>query len=506
MCANRLADAGFDVTVFESSEHAGGGVSSGEDTIPGFVHDRCAGFFPLTAASPAFRGLKLERHGLQWVTPSVAMAHPFLDGSVIALHRSLEETVSGLDVACPGAGAAWHALAVTLLREQRDVCETALHTFPPVLPALRLTLRLRRQILEIARLLISSAASVGRELFGDPAPTAWLCGSLAHSDLSPGAAGGAAFALVLNWLGHVVGWPLPQGGAGQLSTAMVGRLEAAGGIVRCNATVQAIVSQGGRVRAIRLATGEEIEIGVVVAAISARPLAGMLSADALPSRIMRRLEGWRYGLGTFKLDWALSEPVAWTAQLARQAGVVHVGDTVDAFFEAFHAAGAGRLPRTPALVVGQQSLHDPSRARSGGHTLYAYSRLPVTLTDDDAVIDRIEQRIEAFAPGFRDTILARRHMSPRMFEAANPSMVGGDLAGGSLELDQQLIFRPGPELVRHRTPLRGLYVASASVHPGAGVHGVPGAGAAAAVVADHHLFGRALLGARTLSGTLLLPD
>jgi phytoene dehydrogenase-like protein len=245
------------------------------------------------------------------------------------------------------------------------------------------------------------------------------------------------------------------------------------------------------VSGVSLSGGEQLPADAVVATISARPLAALLPDEALPHRLLGRLRGWRYGLGTFKVDWALSEPVPWAAAEARTAAVVHLGDTVDAYFDAAHDSAVGRVPATPPLVVGQQSLHDATRAPEGRHTLYAYTRLPQRYADDDdAVAELIEQRIEAFAPGFSRRVLARHHRSPAQIERDNPSLVGGDIAGGSMELDQQLVFRPAPELVRHRTPLRGVYVASSSVHPGAGVHGVQGAGAAEALRFDTSRRGR----------------
>jgi phytoene dehydrogenase-like protein len=485
VCAIHLAAAGFDTTVLEQAPSPGGGISSSEDTLPGFVHDRCAGFFPLAAESPAIRGLALERHGLEWIDPEVPMVHPFSDGTSIELRRDLDATVAGLDRAVPGAGAAWRSVAAPLLAHEQLVRRAALNTFPPLVPGLRLALKLRRRSLELGRLMLGSAANLGRELFDHPAPTAWLCGSVAHSDLTPGSAGGAAFAFALNWLGHAVGWPIPRGGAGSLPTAMIAKLAANGGRVRCGARVERILCPAGRVAGVRLAGGEELAGDVVVATVSAGPFAAMLPDGALPARLTGRLARWRYGLGTFKLDWALEGPVPWTAAEARRAAVVHLGDTVEAFFRSAQESGLGRVPAAPAMVVGQQSLHDPTRAPAGRHTLYAYARVPQRYEEDDeAVADLLEARIESFAPGFRKLVLGRSFRSPAQLEAENPSLVGGDLGGGSLELDQQLIFRPAPELVRHRTPVRGLYLGSASVHPGAGVHGVPGAGAAAAVLTD----------------------
>lgn len=485
LCAIRLAAAGLEVTVLEQAAHAGGGVSSSEATIPGFVHDLCAGFFPLTAASPAFARLGLERHGLEWINPPVPMAHPFGDGTAIALHRDVGATAASLERAATGAGRAWEGFVAPLLEQGQLVARTALRTFPPVVPGLMLALKLRRQSFEIARLMLGSVSNLGRELFDHPAPTAWLCGSAAHSDLAPGDAGGAAFGFALNWLGHFVGWPIPRGGAGRLPEAMVARLAEAGGGVRCGAPVERILSRAGRVSGVRLAGGEDVAGDVVVATISAGRLGQLLPDDALPERLLRRLRRWRYGLGTFKVDWALSGPVPWTAREPREAAVVHVGDTVEAYFRSAQASELDAMPRAPAMVVGQQSLHDRSRAPEGGHTLYAYARVASSPdVDEERMAERMEARIETFAPGFRGLILGRSQRSPARLERDNPSFVGGDLGGGSFELDQQLVFRPAPELVRHRTPLRGLYVGSSSVHPGAGVHGVPGAGAAAAVIAD----------------------
>jgi phytoene dehydrogenase-like protein len=230
-----------------------------------------------------------------------------------------------------------------------------------------------------------------------------------------------------------------------------------------------------------LSSGEELGAEAVVATITARPLADMLPDDALSGRLMRRLHGWRYGLGTFKLDLALAGPVPWGSDEVAQAGVVHVADTLEAQFRASHEAGAGLMPREPSLVVGQHSTHAPP----GKHTLYAYTRVPqqADLAEDE-MADVVESRLERFAPGFRELVLARSARSPARLEEENPSMVGGDLGGGSYEIDQQLVFRPALEFLRYRTPFRGLYVASSSIHPGGGVHGTCGAGAARAVLED----------------------
>jgi phytoene dehydrogenase-like protein len=491
VCAARLAAAGVEVTVLEQAERPGGAVASDVATLPGFVHDSCAGFFPLTLASPAFDGLGV-RERLTWVNPDVAMAHPFADGTAIALHRDLAATVEGLEAAAGGAGRAWGELMGPLLARRDHVVRAALTpAFPPVRDGLALALALRRDGVELARRLLASSATVGREVLGDERCAAWFSGSAMHADLSPGAAGGAALALGLKFLAHAVGWGFPRGGAGALTDALVARVRELGGEIRCGAAVESVTRRAGRVSGVRLRDGEHVPARAAVLAVSARPLLAMLPAGVFGPRLTARLRTWRYGLGTLKVDYALAGPVPWTAPAARAAGVVHVGGTLGSLFRAAHEAGEGRTPAEPALVVGQHSLHDDSRAPAGRHTLYVYTHVPQRLdVDPTEVADRVERRLEAFAPGFRRLVLARTVRSPADLERENPSLVGGDLAGGSCELDQQFVFRPAPELFRGRTPLPGLYVAGGSVHPGPGVHGASGAAAARALLADRSPAGR----------------
>lgn len=485
VCAIRLARAGLDVTVLERDAQPGGHVRSSQETLPGFVHDLGAGFFPLTLASPAFRDLPLTGLGIEWESPPIAMAHPFLEGGAIALHRDLDATADSLDSGSPGAGAAWRSFVARLLPHRDALVAAILGRFPPLGAGLHLLRALRLDAVDLGRGMVSSAATFGLDLLGDRRAAAWLSGSALHSDLTPGSAVGAGFAFGLGFLGHLVGWPFPRGGAGRISDALVERLTGLGGRLRCDASVARILVHRGRASGVALTSGEEISADAVVATVTARPLAAMLPEDALPGRLMRRLRRWRYGLGTFKLDLALAGPVPWESGEARQAGVVHVADTLESQFRAAYEAGLGRMPREPTVVVGQQSLHDPGRAPPGRHTLYAYARVPQRPdVDADAMADAVEARIERFAPGFRDLIIGRAARSPERLERENPSMVGGDLGGGSYEIDQQLVFRPAPSLLRYRTPLRGLYVASSSVHPGGGVHGTCGAGAARAILED----------------------
>ena len=365
LCAGTLAQAGWEVTVLEQAPHPGGAVHSAQGPQPGFVADPCAGFFPLTRASPAFGGIDLEGLGVEWVEPPIAMVHPLPEGRSIALHRELEPTVASLEAVRPGAGRAWAALAAPLLRHQQLVRRTVLAPLPPVAPALALGLRLRRGGLELVRLMAGSAADLGRGVLGGDEPAAWLGGSAAHSDLAPDAAGSAAIAFSLHLLGHMVGWPFPRGGAGRIADALVRRLTLAGGTVRCGSAVERIESTGGRVRGVVLADGATLAAEAVVATVSVAPLLRLLGPEALPRPLDEELRRWRYGLGTFKVDFALSGPVPWSSEDARQAAVVHVGGTVGEQVDAARAAGRGEVPRRPSLVVGQHSLHDDTRAPPG---------------------------------------------------------------------------------------------------------------------------------------------
>ncbi len=486
VCAIHLAAAGVDVLVLEQAMRPGGATSSSARTLPGHVHDDHAAFLPMTVASPAMRELDLEAEGVRWITPPTVMAHPFEDGSAIALRRGVDETAASLGGA---SGAGWRRAMDELLPHADTLVQSILAPLPPLLPPLRLAAALRRDGLDWLRRSLGSIEAMGLELFdGDRRATAWLSGSAQHSGLPPSTAGSGAFGLLLQVLGHACGWPLPAGGMGTVVDALVSRAEREGARIRCNADVERILLARGRVRGIQLASGEQLPADAVVTTVSAGPLVRLLEPGALPGRLERRLRSWRYGTGAFKLDYALSGPVPWTAAEAREAGVVHVAGELEALSAAAEAGALGHVPQRPALVVGQQSLHDPSRAPAGCHTLYVYAHVPSRhALDDEEVAARVEQQLERFAPGFSALVCARALRSPAATEAENPSMVGGDLGGGTMELDQQLVFRPAPELARYRTPIRGLYVAGASTHPGGAVHGMSGRSAARALLADRRL-------------------
>jgi phytoene dehydrogenase-like protein len=486
VCAAELAARGVRVTVVEQAPRPGGGLTSVESTLPGFVHDHCAGFLPVTRASPAMLAQPLERYGVEWIVPERSMTHPFADGTAIALDHDLDSTAASLNATHSGAGDAWRRLIASVRPHAGAFTGSVFRRLPPVVPALRLAAGLGGDLPEFARRSIGSAQAFGEDLFGAERPTAWFAGAAMHSGLEPRAAASGAFGFMLMLLGHVTAWPFPRGGAQRVTDALVAHAGALGATVRTDAPVTRVMVRGGRAAGVVLRDGEEIAADAVVATVTAHPLAAMLPDDALPERTFRRLRRWRYGTGVFKVDFALDGPVPWSAEEPRTSAVVHVAGELSDLSRAAQEGNRGVTPERPSLVVGQHSLFDATRAPAGKHTLYTYAHVPPSGRDvgDDELAGRIEEQLERFAPGFRRIVLARHVRPPERLERENPSMVGGDLAGGSFEIDQQLVFRPTPELSRYRAPLRGLYVGSASVHPGGAIHGVPGYEAAHALLRD----------------------
>jgi phytoene dehydrogenase-like protein len=484
--AIRLAEAGRPVTVLEAADRPGGAVRTEELTLPGFRHDTFSAVYPAGAASPVFARMPLERHGLRWIHPEACYAHPLPGGRAVALFGDLDRTAASLDAVHAGDGERWSEFIEPMIEGFEAIGATMLGAFPPVAGAGALLRELG--VLGAARfaaLLPMPADRLARRLFAGGGSRAWLFGSAAHGDVPMAGAGSAIAGVYLNLLGHAVGWPSPAGGAQRLTDALVGYLRELGGVIRTGATVESIEPARGLVAGVRLAGGERIAAGLIVADVMPHALAH-LAGDALPAGYRSLLRRYRYGLATVKVDWALEGPIPWEAAEARAAGTVHVAggedDAVRAIADSNH-----RLPDRPFLLVGQQSLADPSRAPAGKHTAWAYTHGPRTGVDWGVAIgplvERVEAQVERFAPGFRERILARHVLSPADLERRDRNLVGGDVGGGSYRL-RQVVFRPVPRLSPYRTPLRGLYLGSAAAFPGGAVHGVPGDAAARAALAD----------------------
>jgi phytoene dehydrogenase-like protein len=506
--ANHLADHGWSVTVLEANEEPGGAVRSGEITRPGFISDLFSAFYPLAVSSPALVELELEKWGLTWRQSPLVLAHPLPDGRCATLSTDLGRTAANMDTFAPGDGDRWRKMIADWERISGPLLDAFLGPFPPVRAATTLAARLGPSgLLHFARHALLPVRRMGEELFAGEGGRLLLGGSAGHADLSPEAAASGLYGWLLSCLGQTHGFPVPQGGAGQLTAAMVRRLEARGGRVVCGARVERVVIRSGRAVAVRTEAGDEIDADRAVLADVAAPhlFLNLVGPDHLPSRLMDDLARFQWDMSTVKVDWALSRPVPWSAPEAGDAGTVHIADDFDNFTEFAAHLAMGLLPARPFLLFGQQSKADPGRSPEGTETAWAYTHVPRIIrgdaagqihvhgrSDQDAwigqMVERIEDRIEGFAPGFKDSIIGRHCFGPHNLEGADSNLDLGAINGGTSQLHQQLVFRPVPNTGRPSTPIGNLFLASSSAHPGGGVHGSCGANAAhAALAADRQL-------------------
>jgi phytoene dehydrogenase-like protein len=471
-----LARYGWRVLVLETQRRPGGAVYSEPLTLPGFLHDVGAAFFPFADDSPAFRFLDLQGAGLRWVNAPRESCHPAGDG-VVAISRDIDQSVASF-----GAdGPAWLKLARWQEKMGSRLAEAILAPLPALRPAWKLGVG---NLLRLARIGLASPAGFSRRWFRSEAARRVIPGLALHVDLGPDDFSGAGLGLVLALLASRTGFRIPVGGAKAITEALLVRLQQFHGEIRVGTPVTGVVVRQGRAVAVRTAGGEEIPAQAILADVGPPALEKLVAGGAMSWWLRSRLKRFRYGWGTFKVDWALRGPVPWLHGEARESAVVHAGDSLADLSTFTRQVRAGRLPTRPYLVIGQQSLVDSQRAPAGEHTLWAYSHVPANPLPGgwrqhrEAFADRIEQRIEGLAPGFREQIRARAVVAPPDLEAMDENLVGGDLGGGSAHFDQQLFFRPAFPYFRHDMGIRGLYLASASTHPGAGVHGACGYNAA----------------------------
>jgi len=430
-----LARAGHPVTVYEAAAEIGGGARSAELTLAGFVHDVCSAVHPMAASSPCFEQFPLARFGLEWIEPPSPLAHPLDDGTAIMLERSLDATCYGLGP----DGAAWNSLMGPLAgawpRLRHDLLAPMPHL--PRHPWLMAKFGMRA---------LMPARSLAQRRFRGPRARALFAGLAAHSVLPLEEPLSAAIALVLGAVAHAAGWPIPRGGAGRISDALAGYLGSLGGRIVTGSLVTALP-----------------DAPIVMCDVGPRQFLA-LAGERLPAGYRRALERYRYGPGVFKMDWALDAPIPWHASACARAATVHLGGTLEEI-----AAWEARFQGRPFVLLAQPSLFDPTRAPAGKHTAWAYCHVPNGSTDDMA--DAIESQIERFAPGFRGRILARSVLTPDALERRNPNLVGGDIAGGAMNLRQ---FFLRPTRLHYRTPLAGVYLCSSSTPPGGAVHGMCG--------------------------------
>jgi phytoene dehydrogenase-like protein len=483
-----LADAGWDVVVLEEQPRAGGAIFSDRTLHPDYVTDWFSAFYPLGAASPVLSALDLDRCGLRWSHAPAVLAHVLPDDRCALMSRDVDATAASLDTFAAGDGAAWIGLVEQFERMREPFLNALFTPFPPVRAGLTLARGMGvADLLRFARFALQPVRRAGEELFNGEGGPLLLAGNALHTDLPPEASAGAAYGWLLAMLGQTVGFPVPVGGSSGIVDALINRLKAAGGEVRLNAPVRRLDVVGGQVRGVHTADGEHIATRTVLADVAAPFLFDtLIGADHLPARLMADLRHFQWDSPTMKIDWALSAPIAWTATDARRAGTIHLGADMNGLTRYAGDLATRVLPRDPFLLLGQMTTSDPSRSPAGTESAWAYTHVPDGTEYTPEVVaehvERVEAVIEARAPGFRRSVLARRVQSPADLQNADGNLVGGAVGGGTANIHQQLFFRPVPGLGRPETPVDGVYLASAAAHPGGGVHGAPGANAARAAL------------------------
>jgi phytoene dehydrogenase-like protein len=446
-----LARAGRSVRVLEAEPTIGGGARSAELTLPGFVHDVCSAIHPFAVASPFFRTLPLAEHGLEWIEPPAMLAHPLDNAPPAVIYRAVDRTAAALDRDA---------------RAYRRVVGGVVENWPRLEAAVLGPFRMPRHPLAVARFGLAALQSAERaaRAFATDRACALFSGIAAHGMMPLDKRPTAAFGLVLAAMAHVAGWVVPRGGTQRISDALAGYLRSLGGEIVTGARVDSI-------RALPPARA-------VLCDLSPRPLL-RIAGDRLPLWYRRKLERYRYGMGVFKVDWALDAPIPWRDADCRSAATVHLGGAAGEIARSERDAWEGRVADRPFVLLTQPSLFDPARAPDGRHTAWAYCHVPHA--SDADMLPRIEAQIERFAPGFRERVLARSVMRPADLERRNANLVGGDIAAGVTSLGQ-LFTRPTWRT--YATPAKGLYICSASTPPGVGVHGMCGYHAAKLALAQ----------------------
>lgn len=440
-----LAQRGLSVLIVEAASTVGGGMRSAEITLPGFVHDVCSTIHPLAIASPFFQTLPLRDFGLEFVQPPASLAHALDDGTAVMLKKSVEETADAL-----GADRANYVKIVEILARNFDALAPDLLAplrFPRNNPFLMAAFGLRA---------FNSAEKFVDQYFGEARARAFFAGNAAHSMIPLEDTPSAAFGLVLLLAGHAVGWGFPKGGSRKIAAALSDYFLSLGGKVETGAEVKNV--------------DELPSSRVVLFDLTPRQII-KIAGHRLPDAYRKRLEKFAYGSGVFKMDFALSEPIPWTAKECFEAATVHIGGTFEEIAASERAQTEGKISEKPFVLVAQTSLFDATRAPEGKHTAWAYCHVPNNSPVD--MSERIENQIERFAPGFRDCILAKATKNAPQMERWNANYIGGDINGGAGILSQ-LFTRPVAKINPYAMPTKGFYICSSSTPPGGGVHGMCG--------------------------------
>jgi phytoene dehydrogenase-like protein len=497
VAAALLADAGWDVCLLEATDHVGGAVRSAP-LHPGFTADLYSAFYPLYNASPVFRALDLEAHGLRWSHAPAVLAHPPRPdgGRAAVLYRDRDATAGRLAEAHPGDGEAWLGLCRRWDAVREPLLRTLFTTFPP----LRGPVALLRAIgtadaLRLARFLLLPARRMGEELFEGEEGRLLLAGNAAHADAPGDAPVSGAYGWLLAMLGQQYGFPVPVGGAGELAAALARRAESAGATLRTGERVQRIDVRGGRAVAVHTASGLSVRVRrAVIADVNAPTLyRTLLPAAALPPRLLDDLDHFEWDTPVVKVNWALDRPIPWRAPEVAGAGTVHLGADDLGLVRWSADLESRTLPASPYMLFGQMTTSDPSRSPAGTESAWAYTHLPRGIDDDasaEELARRVDATVEAFAPGFGERVVHRLVQRPGDLESAEPNLVSGAVNGGTAQLFQQLVFRPVPGLGRPETVVGNVYLGGSSAHPGGGVHGICGGLAAQAALRGQGLRGR----------------
>jgi phytoene dehydrogenase-like protein len=447
-----LARAGRSVIVFEAKDTIGGGTRSAELTLPGFVHDVCSAVHPLAVGSPFLRSLPLQQFGLEWIYPPASLAHPLDDGTAVMVQRSIEATGETLGVDAN----AYRRLMKPLAADWPHLAHEFLG--PLRFPHHPITL------LRFGPRALLPAATLARLAFRGERARAVFAGMACHSIMPLEQIATAAFGLVLGITAHAVGWPIPKGGSQAIANALAAYLQSLGGEIVTGCEVERLDQLPPHDAGLFDVTPRQLD---------------RIAGDRLPLNYRHKLQGFRYGPGVFKMDFALDGPIPWKAAECAQAATVHLGGTLEEIAMAERAVGRGQHPERPFVLVAQSSLFDATRAPKGKQTIWAYCHVPNGSTID--MSERIEAQIERFAPGFRDRILAQTTRTSLELERYNPNYIGGDINGGVQDW-RQLFTRPVASLNPYAAPTKGIYLCSSSTPPGGGVHGMCGYFAARAVL------------------------
>ena len=448
-----MQQAGLKVLIIEGKDTIGGGMRSAELTLPGFTHDICSAVHPMAYASPFFQTLPLDKHGLEYIFPHVAAAHPLQDGSAAFLTKSIDETARWLSV----DDSTYATLFTQLLKN-----------WPALMKDFMGPLQIPENPIALTKFGLNALlpATVLAGKFKTTGARALIAGMAAHAMQPLTNVSTSAIALVLMAVGHQYGWPIPKRGSGAIAGALASYFTSLGG---------------------------KIETGRMITSLQELPSAHAVLFDVTPMQLLKiaghkfssiykwQLERYRYGMGVFKMDWALDGPVPFRNERCRQAGTVHLGNTLREIVNSEQQTWNGKHPEKPFVLLAQPSVSDHTRAPEGKHSVWAYCHTPHHSTVD--MTAAIENQVERFAPGFKDRILARHIMNSREIQNYNPNYIGGDINGGVIDI-RQLFTRPALRLSPYRTSEKGLYICSSSTPPGGGVHGMCGYYAAKRAMKD----------------------